>query len=286
MGVVIGRSSFGFAGPAQRLADQDSAGSLRIRGKDLFSIAFQASSGAYSIMPDSTIGPYWAAISPSTISPRLAAIESMFQWYVIRRLKIMYVPTTGSTTVGSVGIGISTDWDTQDALPTPTQTQILELQPAILTPVWTIASVEMKNTGTKLYECYLSSESGQNRFQAILGAALNTGALSGAIGQLFMEYEVDFYQPTPIVSAIDREARTRRHVPFAPALARAVHRTESKEEVKLPPPIQTTESGWDSADPSPPSSRATAPSSYPGAPAYVPSVGSLVPPPIRIPSRK
>jgi hypothetical protein len=117
-------------------------------------------------------------------------------------------------------------------------------------------------------------------------------------GILYVSLVIDLLDPVPIVTGTPLAALIAS-LHHSKRIARQAHferlrkprstprlRTESKEEVKQPPHVLTTESDWDPADPSPPSTRATAPSSYPGAPAYVPSVGSLVPPPIRIPSRK
>jgi hypothetical protein len=182
----------------------------------------------------------------------------MFQWYVIRHLKVTYIPSVGSSTAGALALGYATDWDLQTALATPTSTQVLELNPAFLTPVWQQAALEMKNTGTKLYECYLSSESGENRFQGLLAARGVGSTTSTSYGQLFLEYVIDFYQPTPLLSSVDRDARRARHAAalntthdslFAVGPARLVRssRAESKEEK---PMIET-----DDLDPSPPHAR-------------------------------
>jgi len=273
--MVLSRSTFGFAGPAQKLADQDSAGSLRIRGCDLYQYAITTSASTQGGFNASTIGPYWAALSPATISTRVQAVEEMFQWYCIRHLKVTYVPLVGTNTSGQLALGFSTDWDLQTAIATPTLQQVMELNPAVFTPVWQTAQVEMKNTGTKLYECYLSSESGENRIQGLLAARLSGSTFGTTYGQLWLDYVIDFYQPTPLLSSADREKRRLRA-----SLTVSTEKENVAEERKAgaaapaAPPRLVVES--DPEDPSPPRYIAP-PSSTPGTPGYTM---------VKIPSRK
>jgi hypothetical protein len=251
MGSVQPRSTFGFAGPAQKLADVDYHGSLRITGTDLYSIPVATGAVGLGAFTASTIGPSWAAISPATISSRVQAIEEMFQWYVIRKLRIVYTPTCPTSTAGGLSLGYSTDWQMQNAFVGPNAQQVMELNPALFTPVWQSSSIEMKDEGTKLFECYLSSESGDNRFQGILGSQITGGAQNTTYGRLFLEYVIDFYQPSPLLSTVDIAKRRRAHAPFFTS-----HIDEGKEEKKSEPE-------WDLSDPPPPQFQPT-PSSVPG----------------------
>jgi len=192
-------------GTAQQVTDQDPAGSERITGCDLFSLPIvlgdvtDTSTGGFG-------GTYWATVSPNVISARLAAIEEMYQWWAIRDLKVHYTPVIGTGTAGSIAIGISTDHDTSVAFSAPTQQEIMELQPAMLCPVWGMASMELKFRGTKLYESYASSESSDTRFQAAIGAVFDVnGSIAAGVprGQLWLTYTIDFYQQSPLLSAVD-----------------------------------------------------------------------------------
>jgi hypothetical protein len=194
------RSHFSFTGGAQKLADQDSGSSLRIQGTDLFFQPIQAGSTDAKAGFGGT-ATYWAVLTPTAISTRIASVEKMFQWYVIRRLKITYTPTIGTGTAGSLSVGVSTDAQLNTAFATPTQQQVLELNPSLLSPVWAMSTLELKNTGTKLYECYRGSttETSNETTQAILACTLLGGVASTTYGQFWLEYVIDFYQPTPIL---------------------------------------------------------------------------------------
>jgi hypothetical protein len=189
-------------GTAQQVTDQDPAGSERITGCDLFGSGITKTTATGAQGFGST--GFWVGLTPSTISSRLAAIEEMFQWYAIRDLKIHYTSVVGTDTIGSIAIGISTDDQIQSAFTTPTQQQIMELQPALLCPVWSSASMELKFRGTKLYESYASGEALDEKVQAVIGAAFNSATLSGQpMGQLWLSYTIDFYQQVPLLSTVD-----------------------------------------------------------------------------------
>jgi len=130
----------------------------------------------------------------------------MYQWWAIRDLKVHYTPVIGTGTAGSIAIGISTDHDTSVAFSAPTQQEIMELQPALLCPVWGMASMELKFRGTKLYESYASAEGGDTRFQAAIGASFDVnGTIAAPVprGQLWLSYTIDFYQQSPLLSSVD-----------------------------------------------------------------------------------
>lgn len=208
VGFILPRSSFGFAGPAQRLADYDSGSSLRVTGCDLFSQNIVAGSSTAAAGFGGT-GSYYKSLSPSNISTRLQAVEEMFQWWAIRRLRVHYVPVVGSSTSVAVALGYSSDVEL-DGIANPTQQQIMELYPAVLTPCWQTASMEIKHDGTKLFESYLSTESLDLRVQGVLACTLTNSVASTAYGALWMEYVIDFYQQSPLLSSVDRERRRAR----------------------------------------------------------------------------
>jgi len=291
MGVSLGKSTFGFAGPAQRLADQDSAGSLRIKGSDLYSITVTTAAGSQAAFNSSAIGPYYAYLSPSTISSRVTAIEEMFQWYAIRYVKVVYMPLVPTSQAGQLALGFSTDAQIQNAITTPTVQQIMEFNTAVLSPVWQISTMEIKHTGTRLYECYLSSESVDNRFQGIMAARTTGAAVGTTYGQLYMEYIIDFYQPVPLLSSTDRERRRAlqwKHVgePHELVHSRMVESKSTPTPIKLTGPAVPDLVGFirvsaddDPVEDPPPPTFSPAPTRFPppGAPGYVP---------VKVPSKK
>lgn len=254
-GVTTSRATFGFGGQAQALADFDPANSLRIVGRDLFYLPIQAGSAT----PAAGFGGmavYNATVSPGDIAARLANVEKIFQWYAIRRLRIVYAPATGSTSTVQVALGYMSNYMLAVGdIQTPTQTQVLEMQPSVLFPAWQPAAIEMIHRGTKLFSTQIPSTPTKNYFdyfQGTLSATLLNGVASTVYGQLWVDYVVDFYQPCPVLSNVSRrlltfssglEAHTR--FGFNPIMVRrgtSIHHSpedESKEEKKdSTPPTQ------------------------------------------------
>lgn len=205
VGAAIGRSAptayFTRGGPAQKLVDQDFQGSERITGCDLYSFNLTNNTTSANAF---AAGAYYENITCSTISSRVQAIEEMYQWNAIRSLKLHYSPVVGTGTPNSIAIGISTDAEITSLITAPTQQQVMEFQPSMLSPVWGFASCELKMRGTKLFESYNSSESKDTRIQAVIAAVYNSSvAALITTGQLWVEYVIDFYQQTPLLSSVD-----------------------------------------------------------------------------------
>jgi hypothetical protein len=299
-GSVVPQSTFRYAGPAQQLADQDSRGSLRVIGTDLYSIPVSTAIAGTGAFFTSVIGPFYSALTPATISARVQAVEEMFQWYAIRKLRISYIPSCPSTTAFSLAFGIVTDPRILTAIPSPTEQQVLEMQPASMSTAWQPQSFMFIHTGTKLWECYLSSESLDTRVQAYIAGVTSTAVAGNTgFGNLFVEYEIDFYQPTPLLSSVDFKARDlfcRRcsrgsaGAPSHPPIMHTKYISETKTPIRSSLPdddnhsivaprvraiiddagVARREVDDDWTVPSPPS-YVPAVSTVPGSPAYVPS---------------
>jgi hypothetical protein len=245
VGMILPRSSFQRGGRAQAMADQDSGSSERITGCDLYSLPIKSGSSTPAAGFGGTAA-YWSAITPSIISTRLGAIEEMYQWYAFRRIKFHYVPNTGTGTVGSVALGVTTDWEESVSFATPTQQQTLEFNPSVLTPVWAMATMELQHKGSKLFECYAANgESEDTRYQAQICAVILGGVASTVYGQLWIEYELDFYQQSPLLSSVDffrsetpctrcgqfvRTEPRPKHLLFAEKFEKAVHSRSKRFE--------------------------------------------------------
>jgi hypothetical protein len=203
-GFVIPRSHFGFAGQPQKMADYDVDRGVRVTGCGLFT--FPVISGAVSggLSPGFGAATYWNKLTPSSLDPRLGNIEAIFQFSAIREARMTYVPAVGATTNVQNAFGIAQDAEIPNGIAAPTQTQLLELNTSILVPAWQIATMTYTHTGTKLWECYnAAAEVLDTRVQAYIGATL-LGATSGVTyGQFYVEYMVDFYEPSPILPSVD-----------------------------------------------------------------------------------
>jgi hypothetical protein len=161
----------------------------------------------------------------------------MYQWYAIRDLKIRYIPNCGSTSAGSVALGVTTDVEIHNDINVPTQQQVLEFNPALLSPVWGGSMMEMKFRGTKLFECYGSStsETLNLEVQAALVMAGVGPVVATVTGQIWLDYVIDFYQQVPLLSAVDLFrtgkacSRCHQHVLQAPQ-RKIVMRQETKTD--------------------------------------------------------
>lgn len=205
IGMILPRASFSRGGTVQKMADQDFSSSERITGCDLLTPTVNAigTTGVISFSPTPVTGAQWTPLTPSLISARLGAIEEMFQWYAIRDIKIRYVPNCGSTTPGSVAMGVTTDkYIATVAIASPTQQQILEFNPASLVPVWGSTVMESKFRGSKLFECFGAGASVEE-YQCVLGVSGTGPTTATVLGQIWVDYVIDFYQQTPLLSSVD-----------------------------------------------------------------------------------
>jgi len=200
IGMSLPKSFFGFIGRAQALADMDSTQSLRVTGRDLFYLPIKSGSSTAAAGFGGT-GTYYANIAPLEISSRLGNLEEIFLYYAIRHLRIFYAPATASTSTTQIALGYAPDQPNTETITAPTMTQIMEFASSALFSAWMPCMFEMKHEGTRLYSC--SSAGGEPLnfdYQGCLGCTLLNGVSSTTYGQLWVEYVIDFYQPTPVLS--------------------------------------------------------------------------------------
>lgn len=250
MGLTAPRSLFGFGGAAQAIADYDPDASLRVRGRDLFYLPIKSGSSTAAAGFGGT-GTYYALVTPREISNRLENVEEIFQYYAIRKMRVFYAPATGSTSTVQIALGYLANYGITTDIPSPTQTQVLEMSPAALFPAWQPAMIEVLHRGTKLYSCddYSGTYTDNETYQGALACTILNGSGSATYGQLWIEFVVDFYQPCPIIGNVSAVEK-----PGQPTVARSSRyelkrvgasilrgsmipcRTDvSKLEVKIPP---------------------------------------------------
>jgi hypothetical protein len=172
--------------------------SVRVVGDDLISNAI-ASDGSHNYGFGAT-GSF-LNIAPGDISTRLQNYEEMYQYYAIRELTLLYTNDVGSTTAGSVAIGIlqSTSDNTSETI--NTQQLCLELKPAFKTAVWETERLTYRFNGKRLYNTDTSISVSDFKYQIQIYAILNSASLSAAtFGTLRVSYVIDFYKQTPITA--------------------------------------------------------------------------------------
>jgi len=202
-GFVVPRAHFGFSGQPQKNADYDADRAVRVTGCGLFLSPVIAGSVTAAAGFGGT-ATYNQTLSPSSLDPRLSNIEKIFQFYAMREVRFTYVPAVGATSAVQAAFGIAQDEQFATAIPTPTQSQVLELNTSILVPAWQVATMTYTHRGTKLWECYnSSSEENDSKFQALIYAVLLGASTSVTYGQFYVEYIVDFYEPSPILPSVN-----------------------------------------------------------------------------------
>lgn len=205
-GYVMPTSTFSMSGNAQVLSDYDPGHSVRVSGNGLFTVAVATVITQAGILA----GALYAFLTPSVMDARLSKIESVFQFYAIRYAKITFITTLPtSTTVKSLAFGIASDAGLTGFT---TPAQVLELTPSMLTPSWQCASMVYTHKGTKVWECFASSAPALDTIQCLIYGSNDTVVAAGtaAIGNLYIEYVVDFYEPGPVLSSVNLDSLKQR----------------------------------------------------------------------------
>lgn len=216
IGVMVPKASFNIVGRPQAIADFSVTRGVRISGSGLTNFrAFngripdgnpQSFAGMLAIGPAGVNVPTWyVPMVPGNVDPRLYQIAKTFQFYAFRELTLTFVPSVGTSTVNNLAFGVSQESELYQEIQNPTQQQVLELNYATLTPMWQTASVSYRHSGTKTWMVnYEGRETGNvaQFYQAQIVAAANDaapgGVLGQAVGNFFVTYVIDLYEPQPV----------------------------------------------------------------------------------------
>jgi hypothetical protein len=197
--VSVNRRSSGFkvVGGAQQMTDISGMGdNCRVIGSDLFSTAVSADGSTTAGLSG---GLYQIQLTPSAISTRLTNFEELYQFYAIRELRLCYTNDVGSSTAGSVALGLYQNANGIYGFSTLTQQQVLEMDPSLKTAVWEPDTLAYRHTGTKLWQTTKVDAATAGYYaQVSLCAALNGVLSASTLGSLWLEYVIDFYKPTPV----------------------------------------------------------------------------------------
>jgi len=218
-GFVAPKSYFRTSANVQQLATQDPRSGVRVSGCALFGSPIQTfnatGSGASTNIGGGFAGSSspsvaFAYLTPNSIDPRLAAIAETYQWNSLRRAVIRWIPSVATSTSGTIYLGISKDAyaasvsyaSVGSASPSPGNQQgILDMDPALMSTIWQPAMMDFVHRGTQLWETYSNTtEDVLERIQAALVCIVQSNLTINTtqfFGNLWIEYEWDFYVPGP-----------------------------------------------------------------------------------------
>jgi hypothetical protein len=172
---------------------------IRIAGSCLF--APQVATGG--TLPGALNGGFTTLnLTPKLIDSRLASFEQCFEYYAIRMLRFTYVTQVPSSTQGALFAAINSDYSS-NAANTLNPSVIMQFNPSMMVPIWGTNSMVYKHTGSKVWECYASTESNDSRIQVAIHAILAGGTISTQYGYFTVDFVVDLYEPTPVLPSIN-----------------------------------------------------------------------------------
>jgi len=208
VGVSAPRAFYKIGTGAQQIAEFDPDRSVRITGCGLFAdgLSRNPSYSIYPFTPDA-VNPFpaWRGVSPMSVDPRMMQLAVTYQFYAFRALRFTYIPETGTSgpvTQVNLALGISQDSQEFIDLPTPSLTQMLEQNQSILTPVWCTTTISYSHDGTRVWRTDPAGEGTiDSVVQCLIGGVLsNTSTVDtqGKLGELYVEYICDLYEPQPV----------------------------------------------------------------------------------------
>lgn len=161
-----------------------------------------------SVTPDPTWGPgarlVLCDLTPKSLGGRVLALSRQFQRFKFKKFRIIYVPSVSTATSGSFML-----YYTNDMALTLSPVGTRELSHATATgtgvqfPVWEAASLDihpkdlLKNFSSASTDASISA---QGIFSLITASAIdfssNPNGASGSYGSIYVDYEVEFWEPT------------------------------------------------------------------------------------------
>jgi hypothetical protein len=222
MGYSLPPAHMGFCGTADRMADRDPIGSLKLKGAcllDLTASLYSANGGflvhGVAQAGSSNIDRAFVLMDILQMDPRVENTASCYTFFKFRNLKLHYIPLVATNSNGTITTAFIDD--IQSSLvyfAAPVSANTNAFQQAALTsqfsntsPSWSTHTTNYLDRGSKLYPTVYSGSEDlgdmyqcalvvlSNGFSAVNGTAMNNNTLYN-IGQFFLEYEIDFYDPT------------------------------------------------------------------------------------------
>jgi hypothetical protein len=154
-----------------------------------------------------------AYINPGALNGRFANLAVNYTRYAFRRIKFIYITRSPSTSQGNFALSYSSD----SGLPiassfTETYPNITQMVPCVVSPIWCSTELIVDYTGTRTWYVAFDNSSlfagtAEDLRQGVQGVLLGAPdggfglATNTSVGELFIEYECDLYQPVATLTS-------------------------------------------------------------------------------------
>lgn len=183
--------------------------------------AYMASNGSYTYQ---WLHPHYVAISNS----RLWNLGLMYQRYGFRKLKLWYVPSCGSATLGTVALSFNADPVFVSGASTGSTSfaAYCETGNVFVTQPWRpgvkdfTPQLDKEFLGWMDYDAAGTDVTVRQQIQGGFTSAMNVvGGTTGTRGVYVLEYEIEFYTPNRFVDvALESKSRKQRCFPKPPGM--------------------------------------------------------------------
>lgn len=143
------------------------------------------------------VGAFTTGSNPATFLDRIATEARLYEKYRYKRATLIYLPSVGTNTAGTVYVTARHDYAGE---PAQNVANALDLPTVAGTPVWretavtiTAQSAERRTYYTNYTTCEDIHESEQFRFEVYVSGATAADLL---MGQIFLDFELELYNQT------------------------------------------------------------------------------------------
>jgi hypothetical protein len=197
IGTILSTQQWTIGGKPAK-ADVSMLGAIRVTGTAMVSLMYFGNTGSvttHGIVSSGTTAVNYYMTPGFMDGGRLSTLDNIYGYYCIRRLKLCYVPICPTSTSGTIGIGFEDEVDRASGQ-SLTQAKVMNLTPSVLTSVYLPASLTYTNTGERVYDTDNTATAHDDVQLVLFAEYFNTYSSAFASGQAYIEYTVDYYDPS------------------------------------------------------------------------------------------
>jgi hypothetical protein len=205
---VVLRNPTQFSISGKGLVHSEYGSALRVQGRQLLTnvATTAANNNVFSANGATLVSGNLIYISPNNLNDRVAAISALYQRYVFRSMKFVYVTRVATTQAGAFAMAYNTDaaFTVSSTANGESYATLQDIEPCIVLPFrqekeTLSASYSGERTFFVLYDSNATASAESIR-QCVQGALVAFPDLTsiGAItmGEIYFEYVLDLYVPT------------------------------------------------------------------------------------------